>query len=148
MPGYPVPWCCISITGPRDSDARVPEMNRVGILRLKFDDVTAQSNWGRDYVLFSPEQARQVLDFAKAMWPKASIIHIHCWAGISRSSGTAAALSKIYFGDDGKFVKTPNGFCPNSLVYRTILDVHAAELATAKLTRQQEVLKRRKVTPI
>ena len=142
MRPYNVPWACISITGPTSADARFPVGNCVGVLRLKFDDVNGPRDYWyrREDVLFNDEMARRVLAFAKEVWPKIEVAHVHCWAGISRSSATAAALSRIYFGSDGEFVCGPV-YRPNSLVYRTILDVHTAELATAKLTRQQEVLK-------
>ena len=114
MQPYDLPWACISITGPETQPAKVPTD-----------------------ILFNDEMARQVLTFAKEVWPKVKVLHIHCWAGISRSSGTAAALSKIYTGTDGVFVqgqgKGDNGsFYPNSLVYNTILKEHV-------LTRIAEV---------
>jgi predicted protein tyrosine phosphatase len=135
MPAYSKPWACVSITGPFDHDARVPSANRVGILRLKFDDVNGPSDpwFRRTDRLFSPEQAQQVLDFAASVWHRVDIIHIHCWAGISRSSATAAALSRIYFGDDGKFVEGPV-YRPNKLVYQTILN----QLPQHKQPREEE----------
>ena len=139
MQPYDLPWACISITGPETQPAKVPTKNCVGILRLVFDDITGpQDTWyRRTDILFNDEMARQVLTFAKEVWPKVKVLHIPCWAGISRSSGTAAALSKIYTGTDGVFVqgqgKGDNGsFYPNSLVYNTILKEHV-------LTRIAEV---------
>ena len=43
---------------------------------------------------------------------------MHCEAGISRSAGAVAALSKVINGDDSYFFKM---FLPNRLVYRLIL---------------------------
>ena len=121
MPAYSRPWAAISITDTDAPDARIRTANRVGLLRLHFDDIHAPSPF---YTAFSTEDARRVLAFAAKVWDKADVLHVHCEAGISRSSGTAAALSKIYFGDDGEFVESFNGYRPNKLVYRTILDLH------------------------
>ena len=119
MPAYSRPWACISITDADASDARMPTRNRVGLLRLKFDDVTVPM---QSWIAFSTEDARRILAFAAEVWPKADILHVHCEAGISRSAGVAAALSRLYFGDNEEFFKSP--YRPNSLVYYTILDLH------------------------
>jgi predicted protein tyrosine phosphatase len=49
---------------------------------------------------------------------------VNCEAGISRSAGCAAALSKIFTGDDSELVRAKPFF--NRLVYRTILDTWQA----------------------
>ena len=45
-------------------------------------------------------------------------IIVHCEAGVSRSAGAVAALSKLLNGDDSYFFKH---FLPNTLVYKLIL---------------------------
>lgn len=119
MPAYSVPWAAISITDTDAPDARIRTANRVGLLRLKFDDITVPMPL---YVAFSTENARRVLAFAAEVWDKANVLHVHCEAGVSRSAGTAAALSQIYFGNDAQFFSPP--YRPNKLVYRTILNLH------------------------
>jgi predicted protein tyrosine phosphatase len=126
MPAYSRPWACISITDTDASDARMPTRNRVGLLRLKFDDVTVPMQY---WTAVSTEDARRVLAFAAEVWPKADVLHVHCEAGISRSAGVAAALSRLYFGDDAKFFLPP--YRPNKLVYHTILNLHQEAIAAA-----------------
>lgn len=46
-------------------------------------------------------------------------IILHCDAGVSRSPGVAAALSKSLLGDDAEFFRR---YRPNMRVYRTLLN--------------------------
>ena len=119
MPAHSVPWAAISITDTDASDARMPTRNRVGLLRLKFDDITSPMQY---WTAFSTDDARRVLEFADSIWDKVEILHVHCEAGISRSAGVAVALSNIYFGHDATFFLPP--YRPNPLVYNTIFDLH------------------------
>ena len=113
MPAYSGPWAAISITDPRSSDALVPTDNLVGILRPEVRrqhvDVAVVSHHRPPVPV---EQARQILAFAKRVWPKADVLLVHCEAGISRSAGAAAALSRLYFGEDAEFFLPP--YRPNS----------------------------------
>lgn len=67
------------------------------ILRLSFHDVTddeSENNYVRfsEYVLFSEEDAKKVVAFAKKHENYERIV-IHCWAGVSRSSALAEAIA-------------------------------------------------------
>lgn len=75
-------------------------------------------------VLFTPENAKAILEFTKFYLSKVELVAVNCEAGISRSSAIAGALSKIFNNTDEYFFKN---YCPNSLVYRTILEVHFGE---------------------
>lgn len=120
----------ISIESPHyDDDVKLPEnKNRLDILRLKFHDFT---NTDREYieslkksalakriVFFSMEDADKIVSFIKKYANDIEMIIIHCEAGISRSAGVAAALSKCINGDDEIFFKR---YLPNSLVYSSII---------------------------
>jgi len=72
--------------------------------------------------LFKPQQAKQILELIEKHKDKLELIVCQCEGGISRSSGTAGALSKILNGDDTVFFKAP--YSPNRLVYRIILSVY------------------------
>jgi len=94
-----------------------------GIIRLQFHDINEQFPEGYFFegVLFNSDDAKDILAFVKNH-PDIDEIVVHCEAGVSRSAGVAAALSKIYLGDDTEFF----GLCyiPNRLVYNTILNQH------------------------
>jgi len=99
------------------------------ILNLVFHDVDSLKI-ADNYKLmaFTPEMAKQILNWVKSVM-KAGIelIIVQCNAGISRSSGVAAALSLIVNGDDS-WVFNDKRYLPNRLVYRTILKAHYQEL--------------------
>lgn len=114
----------ISITDPKSEDVQInqPEYQ---ILRLKFHDL--EKNYPGDFphiVLFTEDMAKQIRDFIlNSIYsiPKDLIVAIHCEAGISRSAGCAAALSRHFNGDDSMFFS--GGYLPNRLVYKTLLDL-------------------------
>ncbi len=111
------PWAAISIA----SDHKFPalsEDNRVGLLRLVFEDIsrpdTPQS--------FTSDQAAEILDFVASVWDKADKFLIHCDVGLSRSPAVAAALLQIYYGDDGGWLELG---IPNRLVYNLLVETHS-----------------------
>lgn len=118
-----VPWAAISITTePPWPD--LSEENRVGLLQLEFLDaefVRPTHKWGAGFHIFDEDDAIQLLDFVKEMWPQVECFMVHCAAGISRSPAVAAAIEKIYYGDDQYWFNTRT---PNMLVYSKILNVH------------------------
>ena len=114
------PWAAISITSGHEHPA-LCETNRVGLLRLVFDDIT-QSDMPQS---FTPSLAAEILDFVASVWDKADSIPIHCDVGLSRSPAVAAALSRIYYGDDGPWFELD---FPNPLVYKLLVETHARRL--------------------
>ena len=46
---------------------------------------------------------------------------IHCWAGVSRSAAVAAAILKVYTGNDDQIFKSGT-YAPNMYVYHKILE--------------------------
>jgi predicted protein tyrosine phosphatase len=111
------PWAAISITSGHGHPA-LSETNRVGLLRLLFDDIT-QSDTPQS---FTPSLAAEILDFVASVWDKADAILIHCDVGLSRSPAVAAALSRIYYGDDGPWFELD---FPNRLVYDVLMETHS-----------------------
>ena len=71
-------------------------------------------------ILFSKNHAKKILDLVER--EKYNIQHIICVcdAGISRSSATAAAISKILYNDDSFVFDSPR-YIPNTHIYNTIL---------------------------
>mgnify|MGYP001823206740 CR=1 FL=1 len=108
------PWAAISITTEGDFPV-LSENNRQGLLQLAFAD-TADSDRPD---AFTTVLATELLDFVAAVWDRVDVLLIHCEAGLSRSPGVAAALSRIYYGDDGPWFEYD---FPNTLVYQQLVD--------------------------
>lgn len=114
----------ISITEPERPDARIdPEYEKSGkLLRLRFNDADEhRQNYvaGYEYdepVLFTTEQANQILDFVEGLSEEVKFLAVHCHAGISRSAAVAIALAEIY----GLKNTHPQYKIYNKLVYRQI----------------------------
>lgn len=71
------PWAAISITsGP--AHRVLSEANRVGLLRLVFDDIT-QPDTPQS---FTPALAAEILDFVASVWDQAEAFLIHCDVGV------------------------------------------------------------------
>ena len=66
--------------------------------------------------------ADEILDFVAGVWDRAEAFLIHCDVGLSRSPAVAAALSRIYYGDDGPWFELD---FPNQLVYDVLVEMHA-----------------------
>jgi len=121
----------ISITDPKSDPVNVPVLE-ADILRLNFHDLD------RTYpiscpaiVLFDTAMAQRIKDFVMMkVWTHMGrhlddsrlIVVVHCEAGISRSSGVAAALSKHFNGDDTVFFSNASKYLPNRLAYRLLLN--------------------------
>lgn len=117
------PWGAISITTLGDFPTLSGE-NREGLLQQVFAD-TADPD--RDDS-FTSDLATELLDFVDQVWDRIEVLLTHCEAGLSRSPGVAAALSRIYYGDDGPWGEYD---FPNSLVYQRLVDGHEERSATA-----------------
>jgi predicted protein tyrosine phosphatase len=117
---FSIPYAVISISGTRSEPARLPDdPNRVVTLRLKFDDINAPLE-GLQH--FTVVMARRVWNFAlECRELNLPLMVVHCSAGISRSPGIAAAIAKVFHGDDSYYFKV---YLPNSLVYRMLLKIH------------------------
>jgi protein-tyrosine phosphatase len=88
------------------------------LLQMLFDDVE-KGNPNEGLRLFDTGLASKSAAFITGAVEKgATVVICHCIAGMSRSAGMAAAISKFYLGDDAKFFKAKT---PNMLVYRLML---------------------------
>lgn len=117
----------ISMTDDKKLFPFIPEKNCLGILRIEvfdWDGEILKSMYYDKHIIsenkiYKPEHAKNVLDFTFKYHKYVDLIIAQCDSGISRSSGTAAALSFIINGTDDIFFKPP--YYPNRLIYRTIL---------------------------
>jgi len=90
-----------------------------GHLEIPVHDTNPHAAW-EGAVLFNREHAKQILDLVKRENENIYYIVCQCDAGISRSSATAAALSKIIY-DTDEWVFAYKGYVPNTHIYTTIL---------------------------
>jgi predicted protein tyrosine phosphatase len=128
-PPQDVPHVVVSISCPGDRKTLVSvNEHTLKVLHLAFHDLGDEAMAHVDIrdqyeaACFSPADARKILALVKT-YPEAQRIVVQCDAGLSRSPGVAAALSKILEGDDSYFFKR---YMPNSRVYRTLLEEHHA----------------------
>ena len=124
----------ISISDPYYIYSTAPFTSRTngvaGVLRLRFadaDHVAGTDVYGRTAYandLMSDEDAKNVISFLKR-YPRSNVI-VHCDAGISRSSGVAAALMKYFNGDDSEIFDSGR-YRPNMWCYRKMLNALMGE---------------------
>lgn len=121
------PHIIISIFTPGDEPPRVCQNKYTRqVIQFAFDDLDRPPGPATQLalglpVLFGDEEANTIADKVE-FWHRKGVDFIvcHCDAGISRSSGVAAALSKYYNGTDFEFFDPP--YRPNMLVYTKVLN--------------------------
>ena len=114
-----VPWACISIVTEKDTWPKISEANRIGLLQLAFADIANAE--GDEERAFNENHAHRILDFVKGVWDRADVLMIHCEEGNSRGPAVAAAISRIYLGED-KLYFLLHMYWPNRMVYRILLE--------------------------
>lgn len=127
------PYIVISFTDVDSEDADIKvEGNCKAIYRAKFHDTdrTNEQFLGVTLVPITEKQATEIWEFFKQYKDTVNTTIVHCEAGISRSSGCAAALAKAIDESDMRFFAS---FCPNRLVYRSILNVAMADSDTKEV---------------
>jgi predicted protein tyrosine phosphatase len=115
---WPEPFAMISITDPGSEPISLTQRNLVARLQLQFWDLLSQPDDDRQ--VFGSEMAETVLDFVKSGCGGVTMLVIHCEAGISRSTGLANALGRVF----GVDVRHQNAefLNPNQLVIRLVLE--------------------------
>lgn len=114
----------ISIRDRKSERAILPELDsRLDTLFLQFSDFDEPSDKMDDELkasLFNFDVAKTVWLFIDTHVDSIETIVVNCEAGISRSAGMVAAISKVLNGEDDYFFKH---FLPNMLVYKLMLKV-------------------------
>lgn len=110
-----VPWAAISIATYDGEHPPLSEANRIGLLQLAFRD----TDFERQERAFTKELGLEIIKFFEGIIGKAEYLLVHCEAGLSRSPAVAAALNKLYSGDDRYYFQR---YTPNMLVYRRIIE--------------------------
>jgi predicted protein tyrosine phosphatase len=117
---YDQPHLLISVTTPGDATARLPTgPATLGVVRLAFPDLDAPAHGFDEAALFGPAQADAIWEAVVRLRPQLAAILVHCDAGLSRSPGIAAALSRALTGDDAAWFAR---YRPNRRVYRHLLE--------------------------
>ena len=107
------PHILLSIGDADAQDPRLtPSVNRLGVLRLQFDDVGRGAD--PDEIPFDDFLARDVADFVLGHEPSVRIV-AHCFAGIRRSAGMVAGLAQAV-GDLDVRAECHRRYMPNTLV--------------------------------
>lgn len=114
------PYIVISYRCPGDSLPKFSyDPNRKDILYIEINDVD-DTELFEEYKILNEEEAEQIIDFVTNHEDISNIV-VHCDAGVSRSSGTAAALLKIFNGDDSEIFDNKK-FIPNMYIYNLIIN--------------------------
>jgi len=113
----------ISIQDPSYEFVILPSQDsRIDCLQLKFYDMDEDTGiFPYSKFIFNEKQANDIKIFVEKYKNIVDLILVNCVAGISRSAGVSAALSKVYNKDDSFYFKH---YLPNRLVYRKILEVY------------------------
>ena len=112
----------ISIRSPDSLPIIMPYRKKcLDILRLSFHDLDGihVPTPATHFTLFTKKDSKKIMNFVTRYILNIELIICQCEAGISRSAGVAAALSKIINGDNKEIFKY---YLPNMLVYRKILE--------------------------
>jgi len=121
-----VPYIVISITDPdRPFAALAASPTKRGELRLKFHESAQKPDLPGLEGMFENtdeglrrDDAVTLLRFVRSHIENIELIICQCEAGISRSAGVAAALSRLYNNDDAFFFEN---YIPNTDVYRALI---------------------------
>jgi predicted protein tyrosine phosphatase len=106
------PYVVISLS---DTDAPPPQIydhpSLRGRLALHFDDVYPQhcfdESGARLFCEMSQEDAEQIAAFVGRWWGQVATIVVHCHAGLSRSTGVAAAIRNHHGQDERDLYDSP-----------------------------------------
>jgi predicted protein tyrosine phosphatase len=119
-----VPWAAISITSSPHVWPDLSEEGRIAILQLYFLDHTTPGENS-----MTKEQAQVILQFMQSVQDQIECLMVHCDAGLSRSPAVAAAIAKIFIGEDEDKPYFQR-YYPNYLVYKLILEAHFGDIVT------------------
>lgn len=138
---FGVSYIVISIYSTQSDPAKIPlHPNCMDVLPICFDDLTEdfyyvdKQGMINDLKTITEDQAKQIWTFVDCYFGKstnnlpipvgfkqAELLLVHCDAGVCRSPAVAAAISRIYKGEDNEWFQKP--YLPNMKVYNTMLKV-------------------------
>ena len=97
------------------------KVNCVASLCLRFYDTDKELECDNNLIItpINNNQAKLIASFIDTNKFNIEELYVNCAAGISRSAGIAAAISKFYTNDDQFFY---NNYVPNRYVYMRVLE--------------------------
>lgn len=106
------PYVVISLTDALADQPHIPPRPELrDRLALHFDDVYPEqcidANGSRIFTEMTAEDARLIAEFVRRWWNKVATIVVHCHAGLSRSTGVAAAIRTQYGLDERDLFEVP-----------------------------------------
>ena len=121
------PYIHIAISSPKGGLLYIPSNKfRKMTLYFQFHDLDHDPTGkgvvlgeAKPYHLFNEKDAQRLWYWVSRYIKDINVIVVNCEAGISRSAGVAAALSKVINGVDDYYFKQ---YLPNMLVYRKLLE--------------------------
>jgi predicted protein tyrosine phosphatase len=128
-----LPYIMISITDPKSEQPYFKENPFcLATMYLQFSDYDATSKDiisgdkclnAPEYTLFTPNDAKAIIQLIEHIYPYINLIVVHCEAGVSRSAAIAAAISRMQGKSDAEYFNPQGRYIPNRFVYRTFLNV-------------------------
>jgi predicted protein tyrosine phosphatase len=120
---FDIPYIVISIYSTGSEPANLPKHPTcLDVLSIHFDDLAEDITTKElTYLAITEQQANQIWTFIANYNNTAELILIHCDVGVCRSPAVAAAISKVYTGEDRQWFEKP--YLPNMKVYNTMLKV-------------------------
>lgn len=97
--------------------------NLVDVCHVFFDDIVEDFEGG---VPISDEDAMKIKEFVDSVWDDIDHLIVHCWAGISRSSGCMSAILQAK-GIDDSWIWESKKFSPNTFVAKKILEAYGID---------------------
>lgn len=100
--------------------------NLMGVCTVFFDDVELKEEENLGYMFMTTEDAEKIKNFVDFMWDKIDHLIVHCYAGISRSSGCMSAILRAK-GLSDDWIWENKKYSPNTYVAKKVLEAYGID---------------------
>jgi predicted protein tyrosine phosphatase len=101
-----------------------------------FDDICESSEQG---MFMTSEDANKIKEFVDRVWNKIDLLIVHCYAGISRSSGCMSAILQAKEIDDS-WIWESKKFTPNTFVAKKVLEAYGIDYDNDKTGKNKTMI--------